>query len=120
MQFDTILKLGSLAFGVAQDEKVRELATMIHQGGKRRGMWGAPGQMAIPHKPGTSGLAATEPAESAPAKPAVPFAPKTAQHPAAVAAVGGGAGLNVGKYMTKDNLKKALDIAGQVGTFLVK
>jgi hypothetical protein len=37
MKIDTMLKLGSLAFGGAQDEKVRELLNPAHNGAKRRG-----------------------------------------------------------------------------------
>lgn len=37
MKIDTFIKLGSLAFGVVQDEKVQELFKMAHKGAKRRG-----------------------------------------------------------------------------------
>ncbi|MDQ0189650.1 hypothetical protein JI721_09210 [Alicyclobacillus cycloheptanicus] len=42
MKVDTFLKLGSLAFGIAQDERVRELVKMTHNGAKRRGLFAAP------------------------------------------------------------------------------
>lgn len=38
MKIDTFIKLGSLAFGVARDEKVQELLKMAHKGAKRRGL----------------------------------------------------------------------------------
>ncbi|GGJ09122.1 hypothetical protein GCM10010885_17760 [Alicyclobacillus cellulosilyticus] len=47
MKFDTVLKLGSLAISVAQDEKVRALVKMAHQGAKRRGLL-HPGPPIIP------------------------------------------------------------------------
>ncbi len=37
MKVDTVLKFGSLAFGVAQDERLRELFKIAHNGAKRRG-----------------------------------------------------------------------------------
>ncbi len=40
MQFMTLMKFGGLAFDVVQDEKVRELAGMIHKGARRRGLLG--------------------------------------------------------------------------------
>ncbi|MCF8565887.1 hypothetical protein LLE49_14270 [Alicyclobacillus tolerans] len=61
MKFDTLIKLGSLAFGVAQDDKVQELFKMAHKGAKRRGIFnpstGAPRHDAhgpIPFRPGPS------------------------------------------------------------------
>lgn len=42
MKLDTFIKLGSLAFHVAQDEKVRELVKIAHQGAKRRGLFAPP------------------------------------------------------------------------------
>ncbi|MBX6354062.1 MAG: hypothetical protein IRZ10_12125 [Thermoflavifilum sp.] len=41
MRLDTLIKLGSLAFSVAQDDKVRELLRITHRGMKRRG-WMSP------------------------------------------------------------------------------
>ena len=41
MKVDTLFRLGSLAFGIAQDEKIRELLKMTHNGAKRRG-WLSP------------------------------------------------------------------------------
>ncbi|GMA62440.1 hypothetical protein NZD89_22010 [Alicyclobacillus fastidiosus] len=38
MKLNTFVKLGSLAFGVARDEKVQELFKMAHKGAKRRGL----------------------------------------------------------------------------------
>lgn len=39
MKIDTFIKLGSLAFNVARDEKVRELIKLAHNGAKRRGFF---------------------------------------------------------------------------------
>lgn len=38
MKINTFMKFGSLAFGVARDEKVQTLFKMAHQGAKRRGL----------------------------------------------------------------------------------
>lgn len=38
VKIDTLIKLGSLAFGVARDEKVQELFKIAHKGAKRRGL----------------------------------------------------------------------------------
>ncbi|MCL6627813.1 hypothetical protein [Alicyclobacillus shizuokensis] len=38
MRLDTLVKVGSLAFEVAQDERVREMLTMMYNGAKRRGL----------------------------------------------------------------------------------
>lgn len=118
MQTDTILKFGSLALGVAQDEKIRELATMIHKGAKRRGMFGP--QM-LPPQGGTSNAnpssVKTSPAPTATNSGGsrVPFAPSTqagvAQNPAMP---------NLQKLFTVDNAKKALSVAGSVKDLLMK
>ncbi|WP_157071029.1 hypothetical protein [Alicyclobacillus acidiphilus] len=42
MKVNTFIKLGSLAFNVARDEKVRELVKMAHTGAKRRGLFQPP------------------------------------------------------------------------------
>ncbi len=42
VKLDTLLKFGSLAFNVAQDEKVRELLKIAHNGAKRRGFYDPP------------------------------------------------------------------------------
>jgi hypothetical protein len=38
MKIGTVVKLGSLAFGVVRDEKVQELFKMAHSGARRRGL----------------------------------------------------------------------------------
>lgn len=122
MQFDTLLKLGSLAIGVAQDEKVRELATLIHKGAKRRGIMAplsvppstssssAKPQEADPAKPAAPALAKAKPTQSS-TMPPIPFAPSNA------AAFGLPP---MGKMLTPSNAKKALEIASSVAGFLVK
>ncbi|GMA49597.1 hypothetical protein GCM10025857_09540 [Alicyclobacillus contaminans] len=109
MQLNTVIRLGSLAFNVAQDEKVQQLFTMIHKGAKRRGMIG-PWQPPAPPRP-----------QSTPAAPSgrhpVPFAPVA--HPVAPlpqAPVPPA----VSKYLTVDNAKKALSVAGQITSMLMK
>jgi hypothetical protein len=42
VKVNTFIKLGSLAFNVARDEKVRELVKMAHTGAKRRGLFQPP------------------------------------------------------------------------------
>ncbi|MCL6442942.1 MAG: hypothetical protein K6T83_05715 [Alicyclobacillus sp.] len=42
MKLDTIIRFGSLAFNVAQDDKVRELLKLAHNGAKRRGLFDPP------------------------------------------------------------------------------
>ncbi|GMA62082.1 hypothetical protein NZD89_20325 [Alicyclobacillus fastidiosus] len=42
MKIDTLIKFGSLAFNVAQDEKFRELLKIAHNGAKRRGFYDRP------------------------------------------------------------------------------
>lgn len=44
MQIGTLVKLGSLAFGVVNDEKVQSLWKMAHSGAKRRGLLQPPQQ----------------------------------------------------------------------------
>lgn len=39
MKLDTVIKFGSLAFGVARDDRVRELFKIAHNGAKRRGLY---------------------------------------------------------------------------------
>ncbi len=126
MQADTILKFGSLALGVAQDEKIRELATMIHKGAKRRGMFGP--QM-LPPPSGPSNPKPSVPASSA--KPSantganavsgasrVPFAPFASSAPAGNAELPAFPSLQ--KLFTVDNAKKALAVAGSVKDLLMK
>lgn len=40
MKVNTVIKLGTLAFGVVRNEKVQELFKMAHSGAKRRGIIG--------------------------------------------------------------------------------
>lgn len=107
MRVDTILKLGSLAFGVAQDERVRELATMIHKGAKRRGI------LAPSVAQGITKAAEPLPPSSQVKAPAsrIPFAPGST----APQSTGG-----LEKFLTVDNAKKALGWAGIVKDLLVK
>lgn len=130
MQLNTFLKLGSLAFNVAQDEKVRELAGLIHNGAKRRGVFAPwPGQVqSLPG--GTSGSADSAGAPAAMQSKApsalVPFAPQKSS-PAVKQPTPGQPETHVpappsplSKYLTAENAKKALNMAGQVANMLIK
>lgn len=120
-----MVKLGGLAFGVAQDDKVRELATILHKGARRRGIFSLPsgsGDAANTTGAQTAGKAA----DSHP----IPFAPTTTvAAPAKKSApsklppgihlppqVGFPSG-TFGKYMNAGNAKKmkqwATEIIGQ-------
>jgi hypothetical protein len=121
MQFNTFIRLGSLAFNVAQDEKVRELMTMVHQGAKRRGFinngQGYPQQSPIAQSnPATHSQTAQPAAQTS----HIPFSPgaavKTPLPQGQGSAIPGG----MGKYLTADNAKKALKMAGDLGQFLMK
>lgn len=138
MQLDTLVKLGSLALEVAQDDKVRELAAMIHRGARRRGILPAP--PIIPAPPAAGGSASGAAAANAKPSAAVPAAPKSAApksaapNPAAPESAAapwipfgppalpmhmyGGSGIT--RYLTADNAKKALQLAGVVRGLLSK
>jgi hypothetical protein len=51
LKVTTIIKLGSMAFNVAEDEKVRQLVTMLHKGAKRRGLLSPPPMPPHPYAP---------------------------------------------------------------------
>lgn len=119
MQFNSIIKFGGLAFDVASDEKVRQLAGMVHNGARRRGFFSPPplnpGSAAqtppshwpksaspIPFAPGTSSNSAPAKKESPKPEPASPNAPTPTD------------GWDVGKWVNMDNAKK---VAGWIGTF---
>jgi len=113
MQFNTFVRLGGLAFNVAQDDKVRELFTMVHKGAKRRGIYG---------QPLSSGASQSlQPSVMQPTTP-IPFAPQPsppAQHPHVPQGMPYG-GSGMGKYLTADNAKKVIGMAGTVKNLLVK
>jgi hypothetical protein len=97
MQIGTMLKFGGMAFDVARDERVQQMAMMIHKGAKRRGLYGSHTQYSAPA------------AVKSPAR--VPFAPT---------APASSSGPTFSKYFTADNAKKAIDIASSVGSLLLK
>ncbi len=109
MQLDTVLKVGSLAFSVAQDDHVRELFSMVHKGARRRGLIGA-----MP--PPQSQAGAPKPASAPAKKPEapIPFAPEP--KPAAPVA----SGPDLSKLLNGQNAKKLLGVAGQIGQMLMK
>jgi len=130
VQLGTFIKLGSLAFGVAQDDRVRELATMIHKGAKRRGAlapWAGPTQ-ALPSaqtSPGTTGTEGNPNAHAQttgphPSSPPIPFAPSKPVPFSPATHSGAGVPYPVNKYLTVDNAKKVLSVAGQVANMLIK
>lgn len=106
MRANTIMRLGSLALDVAQDAKVRELATIIHKGAKRRGLFA---NQTLPSVPAP----AVTPAPT-PAKPngRIPFAPTPSVSPLPAP--------NLQKWLTADNAKKALSWAGIIKDVLLK
>ncbi|MCL6593791.1 MAG: hypothetical protein K6T31_07420 [Alicyclobacillus sp.] len=123
MQWQTFVKFGSLAFEVAQDKKVRELASLVHRGAKRRGLLGPP-----PRPPAAGEQAAAKPPQSAhgggngtAAKPAhpIPFAPTA---PATSAKEGHGAAgeLSWNQWINRKNAKKAMALAGELVQWLTR
>lgn len=123
MQFNTFIRLGSLAFNVAQDEKVRELVTMVHHGAKRRGF--IYNGQAYPQQSQTAGQSGTA-MQSQTVQPAaqqshpIPFAPGSSQTAPSTGGQGAVVPGNLGKYLTANNAKKALKMAGDLGQFLIK
>lgn len=137
VQLDTFLKLGSLAFGVVQDEKVRELAGLIHNGAKRRGVfapWPGPGQVSSGAGEGGSVANQNNSAKPSSSKNTpIPFAPVNSASAAKGGAPAKPATQNsqtsqnnlpipgpLNKYLTANNAKKALNMAGEVMNLLVK
>ncbi|MBX5435645.1 MAG: hypothetical protein IRZ33_00335 [Alicyclobacillaceae bacterium] len=128
MQLDTLVKLGSLALQVAQDDKVRQLASLIHRGAKRRGILPPPpilpappvaasnhagGATAAPQPaPKAKGQTGTGSSAAAPT-PWIPFGP-----PGLPLQAYGGSGIM--KYLTADNAKKVLEVAGVMKGLLGK
>lgn len=108
MQISTVIKLGSLALNVAQDDRVQELFTIVHKGAKRRGVIGAMPPM-IPTQSGQGSANAVPPSHAS--GHAIPFAPSSAapKQP-----------LPINKYLTASNAKKALGWASQISNLLVK
>ncbi|WP_443111901.1 hypothetical protein [Alicyclobacillus sp. ALC3] len=124
---NTLIKVGSLAFDVVQDEKIRALATMVHHGGRRRGLWGQP--------PSTGSKAAVAKPEPQPAEPSAPKekssggkAPGRIRIPFELNPgerlpwqTGGPMfGVPLGKYVKGGNGKKAMHYAGTLGKMLLK
>lgn len=115
MKLNTVIRLGALAFNVAQDEKVRELATMIHHGAKRRGIIGQPQP---PQLPPTVVKPVTQPSANIPFAPtALPHASSASHHSPLYQQV---PQVGFGKYLTVDNAKKVLGWAGTVSNYLIK
>ncbi|MFB5190323.1 hypothetical protein [Alicyclobacillus fastidiosus] len=132
MQLNTIIKLGSLAFDVASDQKVRELAGLVHKGARRRGLIGAVPQQAqsapvvspshwpkqnspIPFAPGShhGSPASAGSVQTTTSAPPATQAPKAAANAPAEE-------FDLKKWATMDNAKKVLGWAGSVTQFLTK
>ncbi|MCL6637005.1 MAG: hypothetical protein K6T26_03560 [Alicyclobacillus sp.] len=124
MQWQTFVKFGSLAFEVAQDQKVRELAGLVHRGAKRRGLLGPP-----PRPPATGNQSPAAHAQSAngggkgtEAKPAghpIPFAPAA---PTTSPVQGHSAAGQVpwSQWINRKNAKKAMALAGELVQWLTR
>ncbi|WP_035462478.1 hypothetical protein [Alicyclobacillus macrosporangiidus] len=126
MQLNTLVKFGSLMFNVAQDEKVKELFTMVHQGAKRRGWIGPAG---IPAAGSTQGAKEGQPVKAEPSPHPIPFAPNsaapkpgTAKSATPVPGAGPllGAPIPWQTYLNGKNAKKVLTWAGELTQLLIK
>lgn len=121
VQLNSLIKFGGLAFDVASDEKVRQLANMVHSGARRRGFIGS----------GTT----SQPVQSQPQvpthwpKPAspIPFGPAKASQKSSPPKVSSAkpsgpkpSGLDVQNWATMDNAKKVLGWAGTINQFFNK
>lgn len=134
MQWNTFVKLGSLMFHVAQDEKVKELFTMVHQGAKRRGWIVPPGPPPTGFAQGQAQGQAQGPADGQPVKAnpsphPIPFAPHYAPPKPSPAKSGApvpgpgplpGAPIPWQTYLNGKNAKKVLTWAGELSQLLMK
>ncbi|EPZ44663.1 hypothetical protein [Alicyclobacillus acidoterrestris] len=145
MQWNTFIKLGSLAFDVASDQKVRELAGIVHHGARRRGLLGVPPHAQTQGTSSTSHTAASTPNHWPKQNHPIPFAPgshapasQTSQSaPSKSAHSTGNANKSVTEkptaatnpssgefdlknWVTMENAKKVLGWAGSVTQFLTK
>ncbi|GMA62358.1 hypothetical protein NZD89_21650 [Alicyclobacillus fastidiosus] len=135
MQLNTIIKLGSLAFDVASDQKVRELAGLVHQGARRRGLIGAVPNAQAQAQTAPVGAPSHWPKQTSP----IPFAPgshpgpplgsgsvpaMTSKAPSTQAPKAAASApieeFDLKKWATMDNAKKVLGWAGSVTQFLTK
>ncbi|WAH35845.1 hypothetical protein [Alicyclobacillus dauci] len=127
MQFNTIVKFGSLAFDVASDDKVRELMGMVHHGARRRGLIGVqqhpvqhPLHMSPPsHWPKSNGPIPFSPGSQLKATPPASNTPKPATQPKAEEQ-GTGQGFDLKKWVNMDNAKKLMGYAGTFNDLLNK
>ncbi|QSO54406.1 hypothetical protein JZ785_11910 [Alicyclobacillus curvatus] len=116
MKLDTVLKVGSLAFSVANDDTVRELFTMVHKGAKRRGLIGAPmAPQAVAQQTGQQG--AKTPAQAKTSQP-IPFAPSPPANKSSPANPATAPDWN--QLFSGQNAKKVLGVASQIGQLLMK
>lgn len=116
MKLDTVLKVGSLAFSVANDDSVRELFSMVHKGAKRRGLIGVP--LAPQALQQATGQQAAKTQAEAKASHAIPFAPAPPATKAGPAQPAGVPDWN--QLFSGQNAKKVLGVASQIGQLLIK
>lgn len=109
---NTMIKFGSLALDVAQDEKIRELMTMLHHGAKRRGLFSPEPLYGPSPASGTQTNSIRKPVVNHP----IPFAPNGK----ATSAIPAPSGIPFNKYLTIDNAKKVMSMAGAMSHLLVK
>ncbi|MCL6632181.1 MAG: hypothetical protein K6T63_06045 [Alicyclobacillus herbarius] len=124
MQLDTLVKVGSLAFEIAQDERVRELVTMVHQGAKRRGFpfpgaW--PPSGAFPPA-ASSASAPPKPAQAPQSAASVTAAkpqPEATKVPSGVPELALPT-LDVSRWLNRKTAYQAMDVATRIGRLLVR
>ncbi len=116
MKLDTVLKAGSLAFSVANDDTVRELFSMVHKGAKRRGLIGVPlAPQALQQQAGQQAAKAQTEAKTS---HAIPFAPEPPAKKAGPTQPLGVPDWN--QLFNSQNAKKVLGVASQIGQLLMK
>jgi hypothetical protein len=128
MRMDTMIKVGALAFGVAQDERVRELVTMMHRGAKRRGLLSSPilpptANVGAPVAVGGKAHPPSSAAKSSPAPSTSGFAGGNKGASSSHGSAGSGAplaGLNLSQYLNGRTARQALHVASQIGRLLVR
>jgi|GEM_PF-6350349 len=140
MQLNTLVRLGSLAFDIAQDENVQDLVGMVHRAGKRRGLWAQPApvtsssgdnsakksknQVEVSTKQAGEKLKSKSNGTDKQEIPAfIPFGPSWTEPPAWTKlpqAKGIHLPPAVGKRLTARNARQAVKWAEEIGRFLIK
>ncbi|WP_166669010.1 hypothetical protein [Alicyclobacillus sacchari] len=132
MRLQSIIKFGGLAFDIASDEKVQQLAGMVHSGAKRRGLlqpWMPPAQghphMPYPpaHWPKSSQPIPFAPSHGSPAPAShspVKVEPAKAEPAPEEQKTAAADGLNLEKWVNMDNAKKVIGWMGTLNQMLNK